>query len=326
LTGGHLLVVRESCLASSCLVAVQELAADGSKLGDPREVGRGTDASVPPGATHLMASQPNEGPDRVYAYGPALYRSDDAGKTWRKVVQYPAGRVEAVFQEDGIDWIVTTVCATATSCHVAVSSEPELGDPVIVRDVPGSSGHVEVSSGFGRAFLRVIGPDGPRVYVFDAATRTISPLPTSPCGLDVGYVTAAPNQFWAACQTDVVSNGNEQLEQATKTFWASTDEGRTWHKRGQIGSRVGFVRTIVPVSNYEAWAAMSSGGYVTHTTDGGASWTVEQDQPGFEAAFGVMDLEVLADRDLIVLTADPVTGLPLIARRTGNGGWASTPA
>jgi hypothetical protein len=71
---------------------------------------------------------------------------------------------------------------------------------------------------------------------------------------------------------------------------------------------------------------MSSGGYVTHTTDGGASWTVEQDQPGFEAAFGVMDLEVLADRDLIVLTADPATGLPLIARRTGNGGWASTPA
>ncbi len=296
---------RGLVLVRSCRPACQLLALPtsdgGQRLGPPAQV-------APPGAP---------GADRlgfvtftrtVFAYGPGLYASTDAGRRWSAVPLPVPGRVESVATSPHQVWVLLTRCGAA-GCRPWVLTgtlgRHGVGALTPLAEQPGGGG--ASSSLFlpapRFAVLLVTGAAGGRLATFDGTTWTTVPDPC-PDNEDQ-QLSVFAGSWWLLCRTAAgprlfvggpglgwrprpappalagdslvaTGTGTAYLAGGPAGLRVTRDGGDSWHPAGPgLGTgRFGqphFVRLAGTGTAPHGWV-LGPGGRLWLTGDGGLSW------------------------------------------------------
>lgn len=291
-------LLERRCGGAQCVDAVRTSSDGGRVFGPPYVV----DAEE--GASHVGYLT---GTDTLYAYGPGLYVSTDAGRAWAPVAA--PGTVEAVATSARDVWVLTLTCPAGTSagCHQELLAGPLPAGPLSVRAldpvVGGSANLQRPAAAFGLALGASPGGTDLAATVNAGRTWATLPDPCGPSGQQVLSALSGTPAAWLFCGADrrlyfspqvlagwpssvVTPFGSGLIEALTPDvlirygpgvpFEESRDAGVSW-TRPLPG--VGFGALHLLADGY-GWTLQPGTGLLWVTTNGGLTWTSESVAPG----------------------------------------------
>lgn len=194
------------------------------------------------------------------------YVSHDDGRTWTRATMPVPGFLGSLSTAGNSVWATEGGTCIGSYCVGArVLRGPAAGGalrPVAASGAPAHSLMRIVAADAQTAYVLIFaGREAARLVVTRDGGHTWRQLPTAcrTSAPDLVLRVGDPQSVWQLCP----------LAGPTTVLARSNDGGRHWH-RYRIPAH-GGIRDLVPVSGGAAWA-VSDSGYVTRTTDGGASW------------------------------------------------------